>query len=280
MNTFTRMWSDVTTPAQAKERIQTQIQQTGITHPQNLEEQALSLVGVDIYKKLIQSYTEKQWGRPCKELPAFIIRRVPVRFRFDNNYYDHPHQGIPLQGYTQMIQNMLAGIDVRLGIDFLHDRTALRQKAKTIIFTGPIDEYYDYCYGPLQYRSLRFETETLDLPDYQGVAGMNYTDPDTAFTRIIEHKHFLFGDGNPDQTVITREYALSWKPGAEPYYPVNDDENNARYQRYAALAAKDDSVRFGGRLGTYRYLDMDQVIRQALEDAACESKQKGRTPLL
>lgn len=267
MNTFTKMWPDVRTPEQAQKRIAEQVNAAGISEPENLEEQAISLVGIDIYEKLVKGYTQKQWGRPCTELPAFIIKRLPVRLTFDNNYFNHPHQGIPKEGYTKLVERMLEGVDVEIGVDYLNNKEELRAKADTVIYTGPIDEYYDYCFGELQYRSLRFETEILDVPNYQGVAGMNYTDAGHPFTRIIEHKHFLFGAGNPDKTVITREYSADWKRGDEPYYPVNDTVNNELYQKYKQLAEKEKGIHFGGRLGMYRYLDMDQVIKQALEDA-------------
>lgn len=267
MNTFTKMWQDVKTPEQAMEKIKKQVDAAGIGEPKNLEEQAISLVGTDIYEKLIKGYTEKQWGRPCRELPAFIIRRLPVRLTFDNNYFNHPHQGIPIEGYTKMIENMLSGIDVKLNVDYLSEKKELRHMTEKVIYTGPIDEYFGYSEGTLQYRSLRFETEVLDTPNYQGIAGMNYTDSDHPYTRVIEHKHFLFGNGNEDKTVITKEYSVEWKRGDEPYYPVNDKKNAALYERYKTLAEKEDNVFFGGRLGTYRYMDMDQVIYQALEDA-------------
>lgn len=267
MNTFTKMWPDVKTPEQAQERIRIQVDAAGIQKPGNLEEQAISLVGTDIYEKLIKGYTEKQWGRACTELPAFIIKRLPVRWTFDNNYFNHPCQGIPVDGYTEMVKRMLEGIDVRLGVDYLDQKDELRQLAETVIYTGAIDEYFDYCYGGLQYRSLRFETETLDMPNFQGVAGMNYTDRGHPYTRIIEHKHFLFGAGNPDKTVITKEYPAEWSRGEEPYYPINDEKNAAVYEKYRKLAGREKNLRFGGRLGTYRYMDMDQVILQALEDA-------------
>lgn len=266
MNTFTKMWAEVKTPKQAQEKIQTQIKAAGIKEPKNLEEQAISLVGTDVYKKLIKGYTEKQWGRACTELPAFIIKRLPVRWTFDNNYYNHPWQGIPVEGYTKMVEKMLEGTDVQLGVDYLKEKDKLRQQAKTVIYTGAIDEYFDYCYGALQYRSLRFETEVLDVPNYQGVAGMNYTDSDSPYTRIIEHKHFLFGAGNSDKTVITKEYSAEWNRGNEPYYPVNNEINAHVYKMYKELAEKEKNLNFGGRLGTYRYMDMDQVISQALED--------------
>lgn len=267
MNTFTKIWSDVKTPEQARARIDEQVKTANIETPQNLEEQAVSLVGTDIYEKLIKGYSEKQWGRPCSELPAWIIKRLPVRFTFDNNYFNHPYQGIPENGYTAMIENMLEGIEVRLGIDFLKERESLSKLARYIVFTGPIDEYYDHCYGALQYRSLRFESETLDIPNYQGVAGVNYTDTLHPYTRIVEHKHFLFGQRNSQKTVITYEYPEKWEPGKEPYYPVNDEKNMELLKKYTTLAKKEKKVRFGGRLGTYRYLDMDQVIAEALEDS-------------
>lgn len=268
MNTFTKMWSDVNTPEQAREKINQQVAASGITEPKNLEEQAISLVGTDIYEKLIKGYTQKQWGRPCTELPAFIIKRLPVRLTFDNNYFNHPHQGIPKCGYTKMVENMLDGIEVKLGVDYLESRDDYRAMADKVIYTGPVDEFFDYRFGELQYRSLRFETEILDEDNHQGVAGMNYTDIDHPYTRVVEHKHFLFGAGNPDKTIITKEYSADWKKGDEPYYPVNDEKNSALYARYKELADKEENVIFGGRLGTYRYMDMDQVIKQALEDAA------------
>lgn len=267
MNTFTKMWPNVRTPEQAQERIRVQVEEAGIQEPKNLEEQAISLVGTDIYEKLIKGYTEKQWGRACTDLPAFIIRRLPVRWTFDNNYFNHPWQGIPVDGYTEMVKRMLEGAEVRLGEDYLKKKDELRKQAETVIYTGAIDEYFDYCYGELQYRSLRFEMELLDMPNFQGVAGMNYTDCDHPYTRIIEHKHFLFGAGNPDKTVITKEYPAEWSRGEEPYYPVNDERNATVYEKYTELAEREKNFRFGGRLGTYRYMDMDQVISQALEDA-------------
>ncbi len=268
MNTFTKMWADVKTPADAERKLAEQRAEfADIEVPQNLEEQALKLVGRDIYKKLIKGYTEKQWGRKCTELPAFIIKRLPVRLTFDNNYFNHPHQGIPVDGYTAMVEKMLDGIEVKTGEDYLSDRESYDALADQIIYTGQIDEYYGYKFGELQYRSLRFETEVLDIGNYQGVAGMNYTDSDTPFTRIVEHKHFEFGKGNSDKTVITREYSQSWSKGMEAYYPVNDPENVTLYGKYKGLADKESKVRFGGRLGTYRYMDMDQVIGQALMDA-------------
>ncbi len=267
MNTFTKIWPDVKTPEQARDKIREQVEEAGISSPKNLEEQAISLVGTDIYEKLIKGYTEKQWGRPCSELPAFIIKRLPVRLTFDNNYFNHAHQGIPLDGYTEMVKRMLEGIDVRLGIDYLSDKDEFGRLVENIVYSGTIDEYYDYCFGELEYRSLRFETEILECPNYQGVAGMNYTHNDTPYTRIIEHKHFLFGAGNPDKTIITKEYSAKWKKGDEPYYPVNDERNLAIYEKYKNKAKAEKGLLFGGRLGTYRYMDMDQVIKQALEDS-------------
>jgi UDP-galactopyranose mutase len=268
MNTFTKMWPEIKTPEQAADKIRKQVEESGIGSPANLEEQALSLVGKDIYEKLIRGYTEKQWGRPCTELPAFIIQRLPVRMTFDNNYFKHPHQGIPKAGYTAMVENLLSGIEVRLGTDYLEQRCALSHLAKTVVYTGPIDEYYGYCFGHLEYRSLRFETEVLKTGNYQGVACMNYTDSDTPYTRCIEHKHFTFGSGNPEKTVITREYPLAWRPGEERYYPINDERNMAIYRQYAEKAKLEKNVVFGGRLGTYRYLNMDNVIENALNDSA------------
>ncbi len=266
MNTFTKMWPDVKTPEQASARIEEQVRDAGITDPKNLEEQAISLVGIDIYEKLIKGYTQKQWGRPCTELPSFIIKRLPVRMTFDNNYFNHPHQGIPEQGYTEMIRRMLEGIEVRLNTDYLKEKQDLDSIAEKVVYTGPIDEYFDYKYGELQYRSLRFETEVLDMPNYQGVAGMNYTDEEHPYTRIIEHKHFLFGKDNPYKTVITKEFSAEWSKRTEPYYPINDEANGIVYRQYKELADREENVHFGGRLGTYRYMDMDQVIEQALMD--------------
>ncbi len=267
MNTFTRIWSDVKTPEQARKRIDEQIKASGVATPRNLEEQAISLVGTDIYEKLIKHYTQKQWGMPCTELPTFIIKRLPVRFTFDNNYFNHPYQGIPKDGYTSMVDKMLSEIDVELSVDFIEEREKLKKCADTIVYTGPIDEYFDYCYGELQYRSLRFETEVLDKANYQGIAGMNYTDDVHPYTRIIEHKHFLFGEGNPEKTVITKEYSADWSKGKEPYYPINDEKNNELYAKYKEAAKSEQQVVFGGRLATYSYLNMDQVIKQALEDS-------------
>lgn len=266
MNTFSKMWG-IRTPEEAREMIDKQVKEAGIKEPQNLEEQAISLVGRDIYEKLIKGYTEKQWGKNCKELPPFIIKRLPVRLTFDNNYYNHPHQGIPKGGYTAMVEKMLEGTDVELDTDYLKKRDKLEALADSIIYTGPIDEYYGYEYGALQYRSLRFETEVLDIDNYQGVAGMNYTDAETPYTRIIEHKHFEFSKGDPGKTVITKEFSVEWKQGMEAYYPVNDERNAVLYQKYRKLADREKKVRFGGRLGTYRYMDMDRVIDEALNDA-------------
>ena len=267
MDTFHAMWG-VNTPAEAEEKLAEQrAEYADVEVPQNLEEQALTLVGRDIYEKLIKGYTEKQWGRKCTELPAFIIKRLPVRLIYDNNYFNHPHQGIPVGGYTAMVERMLDGVEVRLNEDYLTDKGGYNALADKIIYTGQIDEYYGYRYGALQYRSLRFETEVLDIPNFQGVAGMNFTDLDTPYTRIVEHKHFEFGKGNPDKTVITREYSQTWQQGMEAYYPVNDEANAKVYEKYKELADKESKVRFGGRLGTYRYMDMDQVIKQAMMDA-------------
>lgn len=267
MNTFTKMWPHLNTPEEVKKQIELQISVAGISDPKNLEERAISLVGMDIYERLIKGYTQKQWGRPCNELPDFIIKRLPVRYTFDNNYFNHPYQGIPEEGYTKLVNNILAGIEIVLGDDYLLDKNYYRNLAENIVYTGPIDEYFDYCFGELQYRSLRFENEVLDVDNFQGVAGMNYTDMDHEFTRIIEHKHFLFGKGNDKKTVITKEYPVEWRKGDEPYYPVNDEKNSVLYAKYKELADKEKNVLFGGRLGTYRYMDMDQVIKQALCDS-------------
>ena len=274
MNTFSKMWG-IKTPQEAKEIIDRQIKEAGITEPKNLEEQAISLVGKDIYEKLVKGYTEKQWGKRATQLPSFIIRRLPVRFVYDNNYFNDKYQGIPMGGYTQMIAKMLEGIEVRLDTDFFAEREELRGQAKKIVFTGMIDAYYDYCYGELEYRSLSFETETLDMENYQGNAVVNYTEYEIPYTRIIEHKHFEYGcqggygntgETNP-KTVITREYPAAWVKGAEPYYPMNDEKNNALYEKYKALAEKEEGVIFGGRLGMYRYYDMHQVVAEALKCA-------------
>lgn len=268
MYTFNKMWG-VVTPKEAAAKIEEQKRAAGIIEPKNLEEQAISLVGTDIYEKLIKGYTEKQWGRPCTELPAFIIKRLPVRFTFDNNYFNALYQGIPIGGYTKMVSNMLEGIEVRLGEDYLKKKEEYDALADKVVFTGPIDSYFDYKLGALEYRSVRFETETLDMPNFQGNAAVNYTDSKTPWTRIIEHKWFEFGkDKNGEEipkTIISREYSSEWKPGEEPYYPVNDEKNNARYAEYKKLADKEEKVIFGGRLGEYKYYDMDAVIASVLE---------------
>ncbi len=281
MYTFNKMWG-VVTPQEAAAKIEEQKkdyiarkqQERGLSadvpfEPKNLEEQAISLIGTDIYEKLIKGYTEKQWGRPCTELPAFIIRRLPVRLTFDNNYFNALYQGIPVGGYTRMVERMLEGIEVRLNEDYLKDREHWNQIAEKVVFTGPIDAYYDYRLGTLEYRSVRFETELLDTPNFQGNAAVNYTDRETPWTRIIEHKWFEFGkdsEGNDlPKTVISREFSSEWKPGDEPYYPVNDEKNENLYKRYRTLADREDRVLFGGRLGEYRYYDMDKVIASSLQ---------------
>ncbi len=267
MYTFNKMWG-VVTPEEAAARIAEQRKE--ITHePQNLEEQAISLVGRDVYEKLVKGYTEKQWGRDCKDLPAFIIKRLPVRLTFDNNYFNALYQGIPVGGYTKMVERMLEGIEVRLNTDYLENKAYWDTQAKTVIYTGPIDAYFGYRLDYLEYRSVRFETEVLDTPNYQGNAVVNYTDRETPWTRIIEHKWFEFGkdeNGNDlPKTVISREYSSEWKPGDEPYYPVNDEKNSNLYQQYKALAGQEQNVIFGGRLGEYKYYDMDQVIASAIK---------------
>lgn len=267
MNTFSKMWN-IKTPAEAKEIIDRQIADLGITEPANLEEQALSLVGRDVYEKLIKGYTEKQWGRKCTELPAFIIRRLPLRFTYDNNYFNDRYQGIPIGGYTAIIKKLLEQADVKLGTDYLKERETYKDMADRIVFTGMIDEYFDYILGALEYRSVRFETEVLDCPNYQGNAVVNYTEREVPYTRIIEHKHFEFGIS--DKTVISREYSSEWKVGDEPYYPVNDERNSSLYEKYKELAEKEKRVVFGGRLGAYKYYDMDKVILAALELAEKE----------
>ena len=263
MNTFSRMWG-IRTPAEAKEKIAQQVAELNITDPQNLEEQALSLVGTDVYTKLVKGYTEKQWGRDCRDLPAFIIKRLPCRFTYDNNYFNDRYQGIPMGGYTAMVEKMLEGVEVRLGTDFFDLIQAEPNIAKTIVYTGCIDEYFGYKLGYLNYRSVRFETEELPMEDFQGNAVVNYTEREVPYTRIIEHKHFEFG--KQPTTVISREYSAEWKPGMEPYYPVNDAENSALYAKYKELADAEGNVIFGGRLGQYKYYDMDKVIRAALDD--------------
>ncbi len=267
MYTFNKIWG-VVTPREAEAKIAAQREAAGITEPRNLEEQAISLVGVDIYEKLVKGYTEKQWGRPCSELPAFIIRRLPVRFTYDNNYFNADYQGIPIGGYTRMVEAMLEGAEVRLHIDYLKNRDALRPLAKRVIYTGPVDAYFNYALGPLEYRSVRFETEVLDTPNYQGNAVVNYTDRETPYTRVIEHK--WFDPGGQPRTVVSREYSAAWKPGDEPYYPVNDAKNSALYQKYKALADAEPDTIFAGRLGEYRYYDMDVVIYEALHRAKQE----------
>ena len=273
MSTFNKM-GGVVTPEEAAAKIEEQRREAGITEPKNLEEQAISLVGIDIYEKLIKGYTEKQWGRPCTELPAFIIKRLPVRLTFDNNYFNALYQGIPVGGYTKMVENMLnhENIEVQLGVDYLEDRQKWDDMADKVVYTGPIDAFYDYELGYLEYRSVRFENETLDKPNFQGNAAVNYTDAETPWTRIIEHKWFEFGkdeEGNDlPKTVISREYSSEWKPGDEPYYPVNDEKNGELYAKYKVKAEAEDKVIFGGRLGEYKYYDMDQVIAAALEKVA------------
>ena len=262
MYTFNQMWG-VVTPQEAAAKIEEQKAAAGITEPKNLEEQAISLVGTDIYEKLVKGYTEKQWGRPCKELPAFIIKRLPVRFTFDNNYFNALYQGIPKGGYTKMVENLLEGIEVRLKEDYLEDRGNYDSMAEKIIYTGAIDAYFEYSLGALEYRSVRFENEILDMPNFQGNAAVNYTDAETPWTRIIEHKWFEFGE--QPKTVISREYSSEWKLGDEPYYPVNDEKNSNLYAGYKKLAEKEKKVIFGGRLGEYKYYDMDAVIASALD---------------
>ncbi|MBR4209266.1 MAG: UDP-galactopyranose mutase [Lachnospiraceae bacterium] len=273
MYTFNKMWG-VVTPEEAAAKIEEQKAEAGITNPQNLEEQAISLVGTDIYEKLVKGYTEKQWGRPCTELPAFIIRRLPVRLTFDNNYFNALYQGIPIGGYTKMVENLLDGIEVVLNEDYLANKDAWDAKAEKIVYTGPIDAYFGYKLGCLEYRSVRFETELLDKPNFQGNAAVNYTDAETPWTRIIEHKWFEFGKDDEGQdipkTVISREYSSEWKPGDEPYYPVNDAKNGSLYEQYKELAKTEQKVIFGGRLGEYKYYDMDAVIDAALTMAEKE----------
>ena len=261
MNTFNKMWG-VVTPEEAKAKIAEQIKEAGIIEPKNLEEQAISMVGKDIYEILVKGYTGKQWGKPCTELPSFIIKRLPVRFTYDNNYFNDKYQGIPEGGYTQIIEKLLDGIEIRLNCDFFEDREALTNCADKIVFTGMIDQYFDYKLGTLEYRSLRFETEVLDVENYQGNAVVNYNEYEIPYTRIIEHKHFEYG--TQEKTVITREYPVTWKRGDEPYYPINNDQNNELYAKYKELADKEENVIFGGRLGMYKYFDMHNVIAEAL----------------
>ena len=262
MNTFNKLWG-VVTPEEAQAKIEQEKKEAGITEPKNLEEQAISLVGKTIYEKLVKGYTEKQWGRKCTELPAFIIRRLPFRFIYDNNYFNDRYQGIPIGGYTAIVEKMLEGAEVRTGVDFFEFRKENPDIAEKIIFTGMIDEYFGYRLGALEYRSVRFETEVLDCENYQGNAVVNYTEREVPYTRIIEHKHFEFG--RQEKTVISREYSSEWSVGMEPYYPVNDEKNTALYQAYRELAEKEENVIFGGRLGDYKYYDMDKVVAAALE---------------
>ncbi len=271
MNTFSKMWG-IRTPEEAKEKIASQIRELNITEPKNLEEQALSLVGTDVYEKLIKGYTEKQWGRPCTELPAFIIKRLPLRFTYNNNYFNDRYQGIAMGGFTGIVEKMLKGADVCTGVDFLkegnREEKTLNLKGEKVsydklLFTGQIDEYFDYKYGPLEYRSVRFETEELQMENYQGNAVMNFTEKEVPYTRIIEHKHFEFG--TQPTTVISKEYSSEWTKGAEPYYPVNNEKNDGLYEKYRALSEGEKDVIFGGRLGEYKYYDMDKVVMKALE---------------
>lgn len=274
MNTFYQMWG-VTTPEEAKAKIEEQkaeavaaMKRAGITEPRNLEEQAISLIGKDIYEKLIKGYTEKQWGRKCTELPAFIIKRLPVRFVFDNNYFNDKYQGIPIGGYNKLIDGLLEGIEVRTGVDFFENREYWEGIADKIVFTGKIDEFYNYRFGKLEYRTVRFEEETFDCPNYQGNAVINYTEKEVPYTRIIEHKHFeMFGMEvyQCPRTVISKEYSTEWKEGMEPYYPVNDEKNNALYGKYKELANQENDVIFGGRLAEYKYYDMHVIVKKVLD---------------
>lgn len=265
MNTFSKLWG-IFTPEEAKRKIQKELQDVKIEHPKNLEEQAIKLVGKTIYEKLVKGYTEKQWGKRATELPAFIIQRLPVRFTYDNNYFNDLYQGIPIDGYTKIIEKMLSGIEVRLNYDYFEHQKELENIAEKIIFTGPIDQFYEYQYGELEYRSLRFENEILDIENYQGNSVVNFTEYEIPYTRIIEHKHFTFG--KQPKTVITKEYPDTWTRQKEPYYPINDEKNNSLYEKYKKLAEKDKNVIFGGRLGEYKYYNMDQVIKQALNTCA------------
>ena len=262
MNTFNKIWG-VITPEEAKKKIEEEKKDANITEPKNLEEQAISLVGKTIYEKLVKGYTQKQWGRDCKELPSFIIKRLPVRFIYDNNYFNDLYQGIPIGGYTKIIEKMLEGIEVKLNTDFFENREEFENIAEKIVFTGPIDKFYNYRFGELEYRSLRFETEIKDIENYQGNAVVNYTEYEIPYTRIIEHKHFEYG--NQEKTVITKEYPDKWVQGKEPYYPINNDKNNETYEKYKSLAEKENNIIFGGRLGEYKYYDMHKVIERALE---------------
>ena len=262
MNTFNKLWG-VITPEEAKNKINEQIKESGIIKPKNLEEQAILLVGKDIYEKLVKGYTQKQWGRLCTELPTFIIKRLPVRFTYENNYFNDLYQGIPIGGYTKIIEKMLEGIEIKLNYDFFEHREDLKSIANKIVFTGMIDQYYDYCFGELEYRSLRFESEILNIENYQGNAVVNYNEYEIPYTRIIEHKHFEYG--SQPKTVITREYPTTWRKGDEPYYPLNDDRNNELYTKYKKLADEEDNIIFGGRLGLYKYYDMHDIIGEALK---------------
>ncbi len=262
MNTFHALWG-VFTPEEARNKIEEEKKKYGVENPKNLEEQAINLVGKTIYEKLVKGYTEKQWGKRATELPSFIIKRLPVRFTYDNNYFNDLYQGIPIGGYTKIIEKMLSNIEVKLNCDFFEDEDNFKMMAEKIIFTGPIDAYYHFRYGELEYRSLKFETEVLDMSNYQGNAVVNYTEYDIPYTRIIEHKHFEYG--TQEKTVITREYPEKWEQGEEPYYPINDDKNNELYEKYKNLAKEDNNVIFGGRLGQYKYYDMDKVIAEALK---------------
>lgn len=262
MNTFNKMWG-VVTPSEAKKKIEQQRKENFVKHPQNLEEQAIKLVGIDVYEKLIRDYTEKQWGRPCSELPAFIIRRLPVRFTYDNNYFNAKYQGIPIGGYTAMVKKMIEGTKVNLNVDYLAEKDKWDSIADKIVYTGPVDAYFNYKFGVLKYRSVHFETEVLDMENFQGNAVVNYTDRETPYTRIIEHKHFEFG--TQPKTVVTYEYSVEWKLGDEPYYPINDEINSVLYEKYKELASTQNKVIFGGRLGEYKYYDMDKVIEIALK---------------
>lgn len=268
MNTFNKLWG-VITPEEAQEKIEEEKKEANIANPTNLEEQAISLVGKTIYEKLVKGYTEKQWGKRATELPTFIIKRLPVRFVYDNNYFNDKYQGIPIGGYTQIIEKMLTGIEVRLNCDFFENREKFKKIASKIIFTGAIDKYYDYCYGKLEYRSLRFETSILNQSNYQGNAVVNYTEYEVPYTRIIEHKHFEF-DTTSSKTIVTKEYPDEWTVDKEPYYTINNDENNALYEKYLARSKEDNNIIFGGRLGQYKYFDMDKVIIEAL--ACCEKE--------
>ncbi len=261
MNTFHKLWG-VVTPREAREKIEEQKRSCAVEHPKNLEEQAISLVGPDVYHKLVKGYTEKQWGKRATELPSFIIKRLPVRFTYDNNYFDDSFQGIPIGGYTKMVERMLEGVEVRLNENFLEKRSQYEGLADTIVYTGMVDEYFGYCFGELEYRSLRFETEVLDEVNYQGNAVVNYTEYEVPYTRVIEHKHFEYG--TQPKTVVTREYPQVWNKGDEPYYPMNDGKNTELYKKYQGLAEKEGNVVFGGRLGQYRYFDMDDTIEAAL----------------